>query len=108
MSTDSLMKELDGAIREKDQSRAAALTHRIGTEKPDTAKEVFALFRDYAVSEDGALHAEKYYATTSDEFAGSRAAFKWRQLVALSRVTASAYGQPAPGHEEACKLVKKG
>ena len=108
VAVDSLMKELDGAIRAKDQARAAALTGRIGTEKPDAAKEVFALFRDYAVSEDGALHAEKYYGTTSDEFAAGRAAFKWRQLVALARVTASAYGQPAPGHEEACKLVKKG
>ena len=35
------MKELDAAIREKDQARAAALTARIGAEKPDTAKDVF-------------------------------------------------------------------
>ena len=45
VAADSLMKELDGAIREKDQVRAAALTARIGTEKPDSAKEVFAMFR---------------------------------------------------------------
>jgi hypothetical protein len=66
---EQLMKELDGAIRDKDQARAAALTARIGTEKPDTAREVFALLRGFAVSEDGALHAEKYFATTTDEFA---------------------------------------
>jgi hypothetical protein len=103
---DSLMKELDAAIRDKDQVRAAALTARIGAEKSDSAKEVFALLRGYAISEDGALHAEKYYATTSDEYARARAAFKWRQLVALARVTASAFGYAAPGHKEACEVLK--
>jgi hypothetical protein len=38
----------------------------------------------YAVSEDGALHAEKYYRTASEEFAAGRPAFRWRQLVALA------------------------
>ena len=86
--------------------RAAALTARIGAELPDQAKSVFALFRGYAISEDGALHAEKYFATTTDEFARARSAFKWRQLVALSRVTASQYGYAAPGHKEACEVLK--
>lgn len=103
---DSLMKALDAAIREKDQIRAAALTARIGTETPSQAKDVFALFRAYAVSEDGALHAEKYFGTTTDEFARARDAFKWRQLVALARVTASAYGYAAPAHKEACDVLK--
>jgi hypothetical protein len=102
---DSLMKNLDAAIRDKDQVRAAALTARIGAEKP-SAKDVFALFRGYATSEDGALHAEKYFATTTDEFARARAAFKWRQLVALARVTASQYGYAAPAHKEACEVLK--
>jgi len=106
VAADSLMKELDAAIRDKDQKRAAALTARIGADNPDAAKDVFSLFRTYAISEDGALHAEKYYATVSDEFAAARAAFKWRQLVALARVTASAYGYPAPGFKEACELIK--
>jgi hypothetical protein len=35
-----------------------------------------------------------------------RPAFRWRQLVALARVTASEYGQPAPGYAEACALLK--
>jgi hypothetical protein len=103
---DSLMKNLDAAIRDKDQIRAAALTARIGAEKPSSAKEVFALFRGYATSEDGALHAEKYFATTTDEFARARDAFKWRQLVALARVTASQYGYAAPAHKEACEVLK--
>ena len=67
---------------------------------------MFALLRKYGVSEDGALHAEKYYGTVSEEFAASRPAFRWRQLVALARVTASEYGQPAPGYKEACELLK--
>lgn len=103
---DALMNELRAAIRDKDQIRAAAITHRIGMERPTSSKDVFRLFREFATSEDGALHAEKYYRTTSEEFARSRPAFQWRQLVALARVTASAFGQPAPGYTEACELLK--
>jgi len=59
----------------------------------------------YAVSQDGALHAEKYYRTASEEFASARPAFRWRQLVALARVTASEFGYPAPGYAEARELL---
>jgi hypothetical protein len=103
---ESLLKELDGAIREKDQARAAALTYRLGQESSDRSADVFSLFRGFATSEDGALHAEKFYRTTSTEFRMARPAFRWRQLVALSRVTASEYGIPAPGYKDACDLVK--
>lgn len=105
IAADALMKELEGAIREQNQARAAAITARIGAENPKAARQVFALFRGFAVSEDGALHAEKYYRTTSEEFVAARAAFKWRQLVGLARVTASEFGQPAPGRDEARKLM---
>jgi hypothetical protein len=67
---------------------------------------VFDLLLRYAVSEDGALHAEKYYRTVTEEFAAARPAFRWRHLVALARVTASEYGFPAPGYVEACRLLK--
>jgi len=67
---------------------------------------VFDLLLRYAISEDGALHAEKYYRTATEEFATMRAAFRWRQLAALARVTASEYGHPAPGYEEARRLLK--
>ena len=67
---------------------------------------MFDLLLRFAVSEDGALHAEKYYRTATEEFAATRPAFRWRQLVSLARVTASAYGQPAPGHAEACRLLE--
>jgi hypothetical protein len=101
----ALLKELGGAIREKDQARAAALTARLGQAKVDAA-DVFALLRDFAISEDGALHAEKYYRTTTDEFSMTRPAFRWRQVIALARVTASAYGYPAPGFKDSCEILK--
>ena len=60
----------------------------------------------YAVSEDGALHAEKFYWTVREEFAATRPAVRWRQTVALARVTASEFGQAAPGYAEACERLK--
>jgi hypothetical protein len=53
---------------------------------------VFKLMLKYAVSEDGRLHAEKYYNTVREEYGTTRRAFRWRQVVGLARVTASAYG----------------
>jgi len=105
VAADALLRELDGAVREKNQPRAAALTHRIGETNPAAARDVFALLRGYAISEDGALHAEKYYRTVTEEFAAARPAFRWRQLVALARVTASAHGYPAPGVRQARELL---
>ena len=67
---------------------------------------MFDLLLRYAVSEDGALHAEKYYRTVSEEFATTRQRFRWRQLVALARVTASEFGRPAPGLAEARTILK--
>jgi hypothetical protein len=114
---DTLLRELDGAIRENNQLRACALVHRYG-ELNHEARKVFDVLLRYAISEDGRLHAEKYYRTVSEEFASTRPTFRWRQLVALARVTASAYGftrydergdnggYRAPGYEEACSLLK--
>jgi hypothetical protein len=67
----------------------------------------------YTISEDGRLHGEKYFHTVREEFRDIRPAFRWRQLVGLARVTASAYGYNredkagfrAPGYEEACSLL---
>jgi hypothetical protein len=99
-----LMKETEAAIKSNDQSRACALVARLG-ELDQPPRPVFDLLLRYAVSEEGALHAEKYYRTVSEEFAATRPAFRWRQLVALARVTASEHGQPAAGQEEARKLL---
>jgi hypothetical protein len=101
---EKLIAALDEALRGKDQRRAAAVASRYGALGHD-AKAILAKLRQYAVSEDGALHAEKYYQTVSEEHARSRAKFRWLHVVALARVTASAGGQPAPGVAEARKLL---
>jgi hypothetical protein len=101
----TLLREAESAIRNKDQALATAAVHRYG-ELGHPPRPVLDLLLKYAVSEDGALHAEKYYRTTSEEFLAIRPAFRWRQLVALARVTASEYGQPAPGFAESCRLLK--
>jgi hypothetical protein len=101
---DKLLREADDAIRQNLQARTAAIIHRYG-ELGHAPRPVFDLMLRYAVSEDGALHAEKYYRTVSEEFASTRPTFRWRQLVALSRVTASEYGRPAPGVAEAKELL---
>jgi hypothetical protein len=101
----ALLAETESAIQANKQEMASALVHRYGTLGHDP-EPVFALLLKYAVSEDGALHAEKYYNTVREEFTSTRPAFRWRQLVALARVTASECGRPAPGVAQARELLK--
>jgi len=100
----ALLAEAATAIEAKDQARACAVIHRYG-EQGHAPRPVFDLLLKYALSEDGALHAEKYYRTVCEEFATTRPAFRWRQLVALARVTASEFGFPAPGYADARRLL---
>ena len=100
-----LLTETESAIQANQQEIASALVHRYGALGHDPAP-VFSLLLKYAVSEDGALHAEKYYRTVREEFTSTRPAFRWRQLVALARVTASECGRPAPGVAQAKELLK--
>ena len=104
VAPDALLAEAEAAIKANDQARACALVHRYG-ELGRPARPVFDLLLRYAISEDGALHAEKYYRTVTEEFATTRPAFRWRHLAALARVTASEYGHPAPGVAEARRLL---
>ena len=99
-----LLAEAEAGIKSKDQTVAAAAVARY-LELKHADKDAFGLMLRYAVSEDGALHAEKFYRTTREEYARTRPAFRGRYLVALARVTASECGQPAPGYAEACKLL---
>jgi hypothetical protein len=101
----TLLRETEEAIRGNLQGHAAAVVHRYGQLDHD-ARPMFALMLKYAVSEDGSLHAEKFYRTASHEFETTRPAFRWRQVVALARVTASEYGRPAAGMQEARSLLK--
>jgi len=101
----ALLGRAEESIRGKDQAGATAAVQKYGAlgHKP---RPVFDLLLKYATSEDGALHAEKYYRTVSEEFARARDAFRWRHLVGLARVTASEYGAPAPGYQQACDVLK--
>jgi hypothetical protein len=101
----TLLRQTDEAIRGNLQARASALVQRYG-ELGHDPRPVFDLMLRYAVSEDGALHAEKFYRTVSEEFATTRPAFRWRHVVGLARVTASEHGRPAPGMAEARALLK--
>jgi hypothetical protein len=100
-----LLRLAEEAIKANDQAGACAAIHRYG-ELGHPARGAFDLLLRYAVSEDGALHAEKYYRTVAEEFPTTRPAFRWRHLAALARVTASEYGRPAPGYADACRLLK--
>ncbi len=104
VAPDELLAETETAIKAKDQVHAFALVHRYG-ELGRPARPVFDLLLGYAISEDGALHAEKYYRTVTEEFAAGRPAFRWNHLAGLARVTASEFGYPAPGVAEARKLL---
>lgn len=101
----TLLTELDAAVRAKDQAQACALALRYG-ESGGESRKIFDVLLKFATSEDGALHAEKYYRTASEEYARTRPAFRNRQLAALARVTASEYGKPATGYVQAKDLLK--
>ncbi len=104
-SAKGILKQAEAAIREGDQGTASAAIAAYA-ELKRAAGPVVNLLLKYAVSEDGALHAEKYYRTVTEEFANTRPAFRWQHLVALARVTASEHGFPAPGLVEAKELLK--
>lgn len=107
-----LLAEAEDAIRTNDQGRATAAIQIYG-DRGYSVDPVFDLMLKYAVSEDGRLHGEKYYHTVREEYRTTRPAFRYRQVVALARVTASAYGYNrddkhgfrAAGYVDACKLL---
>jgi hypothetical protein len=101
---DTLKSQLDQAVRDNNQRRATALVHRF-SELGLPADPVFDVLRRFAVSEDGQLHAEKYFWTIVEEFGTMRPSVRWRQLCALARVTASEYGTASPGYQLAKSLL---
>lgn len=99
-----LLDALEDAIRNRSQTRAAALVARYGSsDRP--LRPLWDVLLKYAISEDGALHHEKFYRTTVEEFDSVSAPFKLRYLIALARVTASGHGYAAPGYSDACRLL---
>ena len=113
---DKLLVEAEEAIRANDQFGAAAAVLRYSQIDGVGSRPVFDLMLKYALSEDGRLHAEKYYRTVTEEFGSVRPAYRWRELIALARVTASTYGMTrndqsggrAPGYLEARGLLGLG
>lgn len=101
----ALLREQDEAIRSNQQGHAAATVQRYG-EMGFEARPIFDLLLGFAMSEDGSLHAEKYYRTVAEEFGRTRKAYRWEHLVALTRVTASEYDRRAAGYEQACELLR--
>ncbi|MBI3856847.1 MAG: hypothetical protein HY293_14255, partial [Planctomycetes bacterium] len=101
---EALLGELDSAIRAKDQARATAVVQKYG-ESGAPAAPVFAMFRGYVLSQNGSLHGEKFFGTVTEEFAAMRPQYRWRQLIAMARFAASAYGEPTPGYTEALQLL---
>lgn len=99
-----LLNQLEVAIRDNLQGTAAAIAFRYGELQlpPD---QIFSKLLQFAVSEDGALHAEKYFHTVWDDFHATRKSARWQHIVALARVTASEYGRPAAGQLEAKRLL---
>jgi hypothetical protein len=100
-----LLGELDKAVKANDQSLAVAIMDRY-TKAGHDVKNAFTALLPFAISEDGALHAEKYYRTCREEYDATRPAFRDHHLLALARVTASEHGFPAPGYAEAKRLLK--
>ncbi len=105
LDAEALLAELNSAIQSKDQAKAMAVV-KSWEMAGNPSKPVFDCLRRYAVSEDGALHAEKYFRTVTEEFATTRQEFRWRHLIGLARVSASEYGWPAPGRDQARDLLR--
>ena len=103
-SEGDLLAALKSAVETQDQSRACAVVARYG-ELQLPEQSVFDLLKTYAISQDGALHAEKYFHTTTSDFRATNNAARWRHIVALARVTASEYGKEAPGIAPARELL---
>jgi hypothetical protein len=104
-TSDDLLGDLHEAIRGNLQGRASGIVQRYGQFGFEPGG-IFDVLRGYAISEDGALHGEKFFRTVTEEFTTTRAAFQWRHLRALARVTASEYGRPAPGVALARELLR--
>lgn len=104
LDADGVIARLDEAVRNNLQAHACAAAFQCG-QIGVPADRVFKTLLGYAVSEDGALHAEKYFQTVRDDFQATRSSLQWRHLVSLARVTASEYGRAAAGQAEARALL---
>jgi hypothetical protein len=100
-----LLNSLKEMIQGNLQGHATAVVARYA-ELGFAEGPVFQTLLRYAVSEDGALHAEKYFETVRSDFYNTRPAFRWNHLLGLARITASEFGRPAAGQLEARALLQ--
>ncbi len=100
----ALLSEIADRIRDRDQAGAMVAARRY-VELKHAPEKLFAVLLEFAVSEDGALHAEKFFRTAQEEHGLARDAHRGLFLVALTRVMASHQGFPAPGVADARKLL---
>ncbi len=109
-----LLAEAEDAVRHNDQGRAAAAIADLRRSRgipPDGVFQTHAQVHDQRRRPPARREVLPHRA---EEFRTTRPAFRWRQIVGLARVTASAYGYDredkhgfrAPGYEDACKLLK--
>ncbi len=100
----ALLGEIDGKIRARDQKGACAAARRY-CELGHPAADLFTMLLPFAISEDGALHAEKFFRTAQEEHANAREKHRANYLVALTRVITSQHGFSAPGVDAARQLL---
>lgn len=105
-----LLEQLDEAIRSNAQAEATTLAalylEQVNASQSNASIDsLFSMLARYATSEDGALHAEKFFRTVHDEYHAIRPEFRDNHVYALARVTASEFGNPAPGYAESLELL---
>ena len=106
VAADKILDALREAVAGREQKMAAALVERYGALGNEPAPVIDALL-PYAVSQEGALHHEKYFATATTEFARTRPTHRWKHLAALARVNASGFGFDSHGYKVARDLLPK-
>ncbi len=89
-----LLARLESAIGAAKQAEACATAERFLT-RGGSGEDLLARILPFAIADDGALHAEKYFFTAADLYTTSRVEFRNRHLVTLARVAASQHVKTA-------------
>src|SRR5262249_60074996 len=100
----ALLEQLNAHIGAGDQQGAGRTTRRY-LELHHPVEPLLQSLLRWSITSDGALHAEKYFHTTWDEYHATRATLRDAHVVGLARVVASEAAFPAPGVEEATRLL---
>ena len=99
------LEAIVSGIADGDQAGVAALTDVHLRDGGDTDALIRSLARPL-VEQDGALHHEKFFHTTTEGFRTARPRHRALYLTALARVAASGRGFEAPGVRRARRLLQ--